>query len=52
MANGQLKHLALIAHICYGSFDLAGRCVAPLAERRALPAGALQRYVELINRRA
>jgi FkbM family methyltransferase len=52
MASDQLKHLALIAHACYGSFDLAGRCVALLAERGALPAGALQRYVELINRRS
>jgi FkbM family methyltransferase len=51
MASDQLKHLALIAHTCYGSFDLAGRCIALLEQRRALPAGALERYIELINRR-
>jgi FkbM family methyltransferase len=52
MSSDQLKHLALIAHACYGSFDLAGRCVALLEQRGALPPGALARYVELINRRA
>jgi hypothetical protein len=52
MASDQLKHLALISHACYGSFDLAGRCVALLEQRNALPADALQQYVELINRRA
>jgi FkbM family methyltransferase len=51
MSSDQLKHLGLIAHVCYGSFDLAGRCIALLEERHTLPARALQRYVELINRR-
>jgi FkbM family methyltransferase len=51
MSSDQLKHLGLIAHVCYGSLDLAGRCIALLEERHTLPAGALQRYIELINRR-
>jgi hypothetical protein len=50
MSGDQLKHLGLIAHCCYGSFDLAGRCVALLEQRRVLPAGALQQYIELLRR--
>ncbi len=33
MTNEQLKHLALIAHHCYRSFDLALRCVTLLEDR-------------------
>ena len=40
----QLKHLALIAHHCYQSYDLALRCVMHLEERGALPRGARERY--------
>ena len=47
MQDEQLKHLALIAHHCYGSFDLALRCVMLLEQRRALPAGARQQYLQL-----
>ena len=50
MSSGQLKHLALIAHSCYGSFDLAGRCVAVLEQRKALSAGTLQQYIEILRR--
>jgi FkbM family methyltransferase len=50
MSSDQLRHLGLIAHSCYGSFDLAGRCVALLEQRQALPAGALQQYVEILRR--
>ena len=28
MSTDQLKHLALVAHYCYDSYDLAGKCVA------------------------
>lgn len=44
MSDEQLKHLALIAHHCYGSFDLAMRCVAMLEHRGALDSGAAERY--------
>lgn len=44
MTDEQLKHLALIAHHCYGSFDLALRCVALLENRRSVEAGSVQRY--------
>ena len=51
MTDEQLKHLALIAHHCYGSFDLAFRCVVLLEDRRAVEAGSKRRYVEMVNAR-
>jgi hypothetical protein len=50
MSDEQLKHLALIAHHCYRSFDLTLRCVTLLEQRKALNAGAPQRYVQLLPR--
>jgi FkbM family methyltransferase len=50
MTGEQLKHLALIAHHCYGSFDLTFRCVALLEERRVLETGSSQRYLSLFGR--
>jgi FkbM family methyltransferase len=50
MTSDQLKHLCLIAHSCYNSFDLAGRCIALLEQRKEMPAGALQRYIEMLPR--
>ncbi len=47
----QLKHLALIADHCYGSYDLALRCIVMLQERGALPQGARERYFELLAQR-
>jgi FkbM family methyltransferase len=46
--NEQLKHLALIAHHCYQSFDLALRCLMHLEERRAVESGAQQRYLQSV----
>jgi FkbM family methyltransferase len=48
MSDEQLKHLALIAHYCYRSFDLALRCVMLLEQRRALEAGTGQRYLAIV----
>ena len=48
MRDEQLKQLALIAHHCYRSFDLALRCVMLLEHRRALKPGAQQAYVRLL----
>lgn len=48
MSHEQLKHLALIAHYCYRSFDLALRCVLLLERRKAVPAGTRQRYLDLL----
>ncbi len=49
LSDEQLKHLALIAHHCYGSFDLALRCVKLLEQREGLQAGAQQRYLQLVS---
>jgi FkbM family methyltransferase len=47
MTDEQLKHLALIAHHCYGSFDLAFRCVQLLEQRHVLETGSAQWYLSL-----
>ena len=44
----KLKHMALVAHHCYGSFDLALRCVMLLEQRHALAGGAQDRYLQLL----
>ena len=48
MSGEQIKHLALIAHHCYKSFDLALRCVMLLEQRGALERGAQRAYRSLI----
>ncbi len=50
MSDEQLKQLAMIAHYCYGSFDLAFRCVRLLEDRRAVDEGSPQRYLEMCKR--
>jgi FkbM family methyltransferase len=45
----QLKHLALISHICYSSFDLSMRCICILEERGVLAKGSINRYPSMIN---
>jgi FkbM family methyltransferase len=52
MDDEQFKHLALVAHHCYGSVDLALRCLMILEERGAVAAGARAAYVEALSRRA
>jgi FkbM family methyltransferase len=49
ISNEQLKHLCLIAHACYNSFDLAKRCIAILEQRKCLSAGSLERYVQILR---
>jgi FkbM family methyltransferase len=49
MSDEQLKHLALISHHCYGSFDLASHCVTLLEQRQVLDAGTQQRYLEILS---
>lgn len=41
-----LRKIAVIAHHCYASPDLAARCVRALAERGAVAGDALRRYYE------
>jgi FkbM family methyltransferase len=50
----QLKHLALVAHHCYGSFDLAANCLHHLTRRKAIAADTGNRYVQMLqaNRRS
>ncbi|GJF10166.1 hypothetical protein NGTWS0302_31680 [Mycolicibacterium cyprinidarum] len=50
LSDEQLKHLALIAHHCYGSFDLALRCVKLLEERGSLQVGSQPRYLQMLYR--
>jgi FkbM family methyltransferase len=50
MSAEQWKHLALIAHHCYGSVDLAARCLNMLAELGALPADASERYLSSLGK--
>lgn len=45
----QLKHLALIAHHCYGSHDLALRCVMLLRQRGVLPPEAEAIYRQCLG---
>jgi FkbM family methyltransferase len=51
MSDEQLKHLALIAHHCYRSFDLALRCVMLLEQRHALEPASQQRYLTIVAAR-
>ena len=48
MSDEQLKHLALIAHYCYRSFDLALRCAMLLERQQAVEAGTQQRYRDIL----
>lgn len=41
----QWKHLALVAHHCYGSYDLALKAIVTLMELGAVPKGANTRYL-------
>lgn len=45
----QLKHLAIVAHHGYGSFDLAANCIHHLMRRKAVSVDAGNRYVALLQ---
>jgi FkbM family methyltransferase len=45
MTVEQGKHLALVAHHCYGSYDLALKAIVTLMELGAVPADASKRYL-------
>jgi FkbM family methyltransferase len=51
MTSEQLKQLAMIVHHCYGSFDLALRCILLLEQRNVLPIGCQQQYLDLLARK-
>jgi len=45
MSAEQWKHLALVAHHCYGSYDLALKAILALMQLGAVPADANRRYL-------
>jgi FkbM family methyltransferase len=45
MSAEQWKHLALVAHHCYGSYDLALKALVTLMELGVVPKGANMRYL-------
>jgi len=45
MSAEQWKHLALVAHHCYGSYDLALKSILALMQMGAVPADANRRYL-------
>ncbi len=47
MTDGQLKHLALISHCVYGSYDLTIRCLS-LLEKRGVN-GLVARYLQSLH---
>ncbi|PID50557.1 MAG: FkbM family methyltransferase [Proteobacteria bacterium] len=49
LSEEQLKHLALIAHYCYHSCDLALFCISILEERGKLEPGTRQQYKDFVN---
>lgn len=49
MSDEQLKHLCIIAHHCYRSFDLAMNCIFHLCERKAVLPDGMQRYASLVQ---
>lgn len=51
LSGEQLKHMALIAHHCLDSYDLAFRCIFELAKRGATAEGNKDHYLELMKQR-
>jgi FkbM family methyltransferase len=49
MSTEQLKHLAMIAHHCYGSFDLVANCIHNLMGRGALASDSIERYLGFLR---
>ena len=49
LSDEQLKHMALLAHYCFRSYDLAYRAVYLLSERKLIAPEALQHYLELVR---
>jgi len=50
MSAEQWKHLALIAHHCYGSFDLALKAIVTLIGMGALPEDSGKRYLACLRK--
>ena len=50
MSVEQWKHLALVAHHCYGSYDLALKAIVTLTQMGAVPDGANKRYLASLRK--
>jgi hypothetical protein len=50
MDSEQLKHLALIAHHCYRSVDLAMNCIFHLTKRQIIPGDGCSRYEAILRK--
>ena len=50
MSAEQWKHLALIAHHCYGSYDLALKAIVTLIGMGALPDDSGKRYLACLRK--
>ena len=50
MSVEQWKHLALVAHHCYGSYDLVLKAIVTLIGMGALPEGANSRYLASLRK--
>ena len=48
LSDEQIRNICLIAHACYGSFDLAYRCLLVLERRKAVTAKAAEQYLALM----
>jgi FkbM family methyltransferase len=49
ISSEQLEHLALLAHHCYRSWDLALRCIMFVGQRGAVAEGTQRRYIEVVG---
>ena len=50
LSDEQLKHLALITHHVYSSFDLTLRCLLYLQQRGRLSASIPKNYIAMVGR--
>jgi FkbM family methyltransferase len=50
MSAEQWKHLALVAHHCYGSYDLVLKAILTLIQMGAVPEGANKRYLASLRK--
>ena len=49
LSDEQLKHLALVAHCCYKSYDLTLCCISLLEQRGAMPKGSIEQYPKMLQ---
>ncbi len=49
LSDEQLKHLCLLVHHLYGSYDLAGHCMAQLVGRGSIEPSALAEYLDFVR---